>query len=273
MQTTLKFFIMIGVIGLSGCSLFNRPSAIDTTNLVALESVTYSEAEAIDAKETSELRSKALEDTALSLGAQAGLAWASAEIDRRLEKDRSYLESVYNFNGMMLSHGVIPPVLEQGNNSLNLDDPTTIRIADRTYKIVEQARFATTPPHWRDYLWMSFSKPELPHKAFLPHTEDESKVWKHAIKLGWEKGIEQSYSIFQQGLARLKRDYQGMILYRKLLQGHLISPPFVAKTSLGVTGDGNVMRVNDQVLRIAELPQLQTDTSHWKAIVVKENEQ
>ena len=70
-------------------------------------------------------------------------------------------------------------------------------------------------------------------------------------------------------MARLKRDYRGMILYRKLLQEKMISPPFVSRTELGITGDGSDMRVNDQVLRIVELPKLQTNSKGWNAIVVK----
>ena len=60
-----------------------------------------------------------------------------------------------------------------------------------------------------------------------------------------------------------------MILYRKLLQEKMISPPFVARTELGITGDGSDMRINDQVLRIVELPKLQTNSRHWNAIVVQ----
>ncbi len=245
---------------------------VDTTNLSSLQNISYQPTPFMSPKETSELRVKALEDTAMSLGAQGGLAWASEEINHRLVKDKRYLETVYNFNGMMLTHGVIPPVLVEGDNSLNLQDPNTIRVADRTYKIIAQARFATTAPNWRDYLWSTYSKPEFPNRAFLPRTKEEKRVWAKAIKLGWDKGIEQSFSIFQQNMARLKRDFQGMILYRKLLQQHMISPPFVAKTNLGVTGDGGEMRINDQVLRISELPQLQTETKDWRAIVVKEND-
>src|SRR5579872_607791 len=174
----------------------------------------------------------------MSLGAQAGLAWASEKINIQLEKDRIYLESIFNFNAMMLSHGVIPPVLSEGDKSLNLADPNTIRVADKTYHIVEQARFSTTAPNWRDFLWLSYSKPELPDKTLLPRNEEEQKVWRAAVRVGWEKGIEQAYSIFKQNLARLKRNYRGMILYRKLLQQRMINAPFVARTELGVTGDG-----------------------------------
>jgi defect in organelle trafficking protein DotC len=247
---------------------------IDPTNIQQLE-------EAYDdqsirgtpaVQSSSAIRTKAIEDTAMSLGARGGLSWASQRINTLLEKDKWYLETTYNFNGMMLSHGVLPPVLVEGNNSLNLADPNTIRISDKTYMIVAQARFATTPPHWRDYLWMNFPAPEMPNRVLLPHNKQESKIWKKAVKTGWEKGIAQSYSIFQQNLARLKRDYSGMILYRKLLQEHMVSPPYVSRTELGVTGDGSDMRINDQVLRITELPKLQTDSSNWKAIVVKHND-
>ena len=170
---------------------------------------------------------------------------------------------------MVLSHGVIPPVLAEGDFSLNLDDPNTIRVADKTYQILQQARFATTPPNWRDYLWMSYSKPELPDHSLLPRNKAEQHIWKKGVRLGWDKGIEQAHTMFQQNLARLKRDFQGMMLYRKLLQENMISQPFVARTELGVTGTGEDMRINDQVLRIVELPKLQTESKRWQAIVVK----
>jgi defect-in-organelle-trafficking protein DotC len=219
--------------------------------------------------ESSQIRDKSLEDTGMSLGAQAGLASTAKEINDNLEKDKKHLEALFNFNGMMLSHGVLPPVLVQGDNSLNLADPDTIRIADKTYRIVKQARFATTPPNWRDYLSQHFEKPEMPHRILLPTNDAERRIWKRAISIGWEKGTQQAYSIFQQSLATLKRDYQGMILYRKLLQENMISPPYVSRTELGVTGSGDDMRINDQVLRISEHPQLQPDSNGWKAIVVK----
>jgi defect-in-organelle-trafficking protein DotC len=137
---------------------------------------------------------------------------------------------------------------------------------------VQQARFATTAPNWREYLWLNFNKPTLPDRTLLPRTSEENKVWRAGIHAGWEKGTQQAYSIFQQNLARLKRDFRGMLLYRKLLEEKMISPPFVSRTELGVTGDGEDMRVNDQVLRIVELPKLQTNSRRWNAIVVKRDE-
>lgn len=261
--------LMILITSLLGCFSTKQPP-IDPMNLESLENMANHDTPSAEPLfNSTQIRTKALQDTALSLGAQGGLAHASLNINQRLEKEKWYLETIYNFNAMMLSHGVLPPVLVEGDNSLNLADLNTIRIADKTYKIIAQARFATTPPNWREYLWMNFQKPEIPHKFLMPRNDEERKVWKKAIDLGWEKGIEQAYSILQQNLARLKRDYKGMILYRKLLQENMVSPPYVSTTELGVTGDGTDMRINDQVLRITEHPKLQTDSSTWKAIVVK----
>lgn len=243
---------------------------VDTINLSQLENVrVYPLAPSPSRVTIGKLRRRVLEDIAMTMGAQAGLAWASEQINLQLNKDRRYFDNIFNFNAMVLSHGVLPPVLVEGDNSLNLHDPNTIRVADRTYKIVAQARFATTAPNWREYLIMGFSRPPLPDKSLLPRTSEEQKIWKRYTRIGWEKGIEQSYSIFQQNLARLKRDYRGMIIYRKLLQEKMISPPFVARTELGVTGDGSDMRINDQVLRIVELPKLQTNSRNWRAVVIK----
>lgn len=269
-----QFLIAILLTVLSACSTYQQNSDnVDTANLSQLEQVKVKPLSPSKSKsELSQMRIKSLQDSAMSVGAQGSLAWAATQMNARMNEDRKYLDSTFNFYAMVLSHGVLPPVLEEGDSSLNLDDPNTIRVADRTYKIVQQARFATTPPTWREYLWLNFSKPSLPDKTLLPRTEEEQKIWKTAINTGWEKGIEQASNIFQQNLARLKRDFRGMILYRKLLQEKMISPPFIARTELGVTGDGSDMRINDQVLRIVEHPKLQTNTKGWKAVVVKHHE-
>ena len=263
------FFGVLLSIFLAGCTHQQNLDDIDTTNLSQLESVHVQPLTPSSSKtELSQLRIQSLQDSAMSIGAQGWLAFASEKINNQMYKDRKYLGTIFNFYAMVLSHGVLPPVLEEGDDSLNLADPNTIRVADRTYKIVQQAKFVTTPPNWRDYLWLSYAKPELPDRTLLPRNNLEQKIWKHSIREGWEKGIEQAYSIFQQSLARMKRDYRGMMIYRKLLQEKMISPPFVARTELGVTGNGSDMRINDQVLRIVDLPQLQTNSKNWRAIVV-----
>jgi len=260
----IAFFI------LAGCSFFHKQeTGVDPTSLSQLQNMSSQAGVRFSKKENNELRLQAIQETALGLGAQGGLAVASRQIDLYLEKDKSHLDNIFNFDAMVLSHGVMPPVLVESNNNLNLADPNTIRVSDKTYKIIKQAHFATTPPNWRDYLWLPYNKPELPDKVLLPKTAEEREVWRRAVYMGWQSGMQQAYNIFHQSLARLKRDFQGMVLYRKLLQEKMINPPFVSRTELGVTGNGSVMRINDQVLRITELPHLQTDSRNWQAIVVQ----
>lgn len=244
-------------------------SSINTADQQHLAALQNHPKTAANKRETlSPMRRNMLKDTALALGAQGALAYTSRDMNAQMEQDRKYLDTIFNFSGMMLSHGVLPPVLEEGDFTLNLEDPNTIRVSDRSYKIIQPARFATTPPNWREYLIANYNNPEVPDRSLLPRNSEESNVWRDAIDMGWQKGIEQAHAIFQQNLARLKRDFRGMALYRKLLQQKMISAPFVARTELGITGDGTDMRVNDQVLRIVEPSKLQTSGKHWKAVVI-----
>ncbi len=272
------FICLLGIISfalLSGCrSTSTNLDTVDTTNLAQLSAlrINPTPGNVIDPDSNNgfgSIKVKALTDSGMSMGAQGGLAWASEQMNLKMQSDKSYLDTIYNFDAMVLTHGVIPPVLVEGDFTLNQDDPNTIRVSDRTYKIVQQARFATTPPNWREYIWLTYTKPTLPDKSLLPRNALEQKIWRKAIATGWGSGVSQAYTIFQQNLARLKRDYNGMALYRKLLQEKMISPPFVARTELGITGSGDDMRINDQVLRIVELPRLQTDSKHWRAVVIK----
>jgi defect in organelle trafficking protein DotC len=234
-------------------------------NLVQLQNL---HAKAMPAKKAmNQVHSQALQDIAASIGAQAGLAWRSKDINKVLTKNASYLDRIFNFNLLLLEHNVVPPVLVQGNHSLNLADPQTLRIDDRVYQIVSQAHFTTAPPQWRNYLWMNYKSPEMPLPAFLPKTPEEQTIWRKYAALGWQDGVTQANTIFSDNLARLTRDYTGMVLYRSLLRKGMVSKPFVAHTDLGITGSDADLHINDKIFRITSLPKLQTNAKHWNAVV------
>lgn len=218
------------------------------------------------------IREMALKETALSLGAQSALAWRSTYINDELVKQSRNLDAIYDFNSLILENNILPPVLLEGRNTLNLADTQTIRISDRTYKVSKQAHFITTPPNWRQYLWMDYKKPEYPHATLLPKTAQERQVWCLFIDKGWSNGIEQANIILEESIARIKEDFGGMILYRKLLAMNMVSPPFVSHTDLGVTGDAGEIRIDDRVLRITALPALNVNSNEWRAAVDKDEE-
>lgn len=215
------------------------------------------------------IRLAAIKQTARGLGAQAALAWRSRQINVSLEQKKYLLNRVFNFSYLILNSNVLPPVLSEGRNVLNLDNDQTIRIADRNYKIVYPPRFITAPPSWRDYLWMNFKKPEIPNRTLMPKNRNEATVWNEYVKIGWKEGLVQAGEIFDSNLNRLTRDINGMILYRKLLRQNMVSAPFVAETDLGVTGDSNNMSINDRVLRITSTSELKPNSKVWQPVVAK----
>lgn len=216
---------------------------------------------------TNKIRLTMLQDTARSLGAQAGLSWSSEKFNDLLEMQEKTLATVFNFQSLMLDHNVAPPVLEEGSNDLNLDNESAIRLADRTYKIVKQAHFVTTTPSWRDYLIMPYSNPESPDNSLLPKTNEERDIWNKYMVIGWQEGLTQANDIFSININRLHRDYKGMILYRKLLAHRIVTAPFVSQANLGITGGGSNMRINDRVLRITSVSELQPNSTVWKTRV------
>ena len=210
------------------------------------------------------IRSQSLRDTALSVGARGGLAWRAAQINKVLLQHENMLYRLFNFNAMLLDKNVLPPVLTDARNTLTLGGTDTIRIADRTFQIIEQAKFVTAVPVWRDYLWLSYAPPETPDKSLLPKNREEQIVWKKFIDEGWRAGVQQAEIIFKENIARLQRNYKGMILYRTLLAQNIVSPPFVAQLDMGITGGGSDLTVNDRVLRITAFPTLQNNGQEWK---------
>lgn len=215
------------------------------------------------------IRLTSLKETARSIGAQAGLSWRSQQINRTLLVQKKYLDKIFNFNYLILHKNVLPPVLAEGLNTLNLADNRTIRISEHDYQIVYPPRFITAPPSWRDYLWMAYQRPEIPNNTLLPKKHNEALVWNQYVKVGWKEGVAQANEIFNTNVNRLTRDFNGMILYRKLLAQNMVSPPYVAEADLGVTGGGDNLRINDRVLRITAISELQANSKVWRPVVAK----
>lgn len=274
MQNSIRKLMIIALASLVACSARGPERQVgDTESLAGLKAMSHAKklGPRATAASTSKIREMALRETALSLGAQAGLAWRAKYIDETLVKQTRNLDTIYDFNSLTLEHNVLPPVLLEGRHTLNLADEQTIRISDRTYKVTKQAHFITTP-NWRQYLWMDYQKPEYPHITLLPATRDEREIWCYYVDKGWQKGVEQANTIFEENLARIKEDFKGMILYRKLLAMNMVSPPYVSNTDLGVTGDGAEIRIDDRVLRITALPALNVNSEEWRAAVAHDED-
>lgn len=266
----LKFIPSL-IIGLSIFLLACTSTYLgDTGSLAGIQAMANVNVKQKNKRLTGKIRQMALKETALSLGAQAGLAWRAKIIDEQLIKQSRTLDAIYDFNSLVLENNILPPVLLEGRNTLNLADAQTIRISDRSYKVAKQAHFVTTPPTWRQYLWLDYVKPEYPNYTLLPRTKIEKKIWCTFTAKGWRNGVDQANTILEENIARIKEDFSGMILYRKLLAMNMVSPPYVSHTDLGITGDASEIHIDDRVLRITALPALNLNSEQWKAAVAKE---
>ncbi|EKE01725.1 MAG: defect in organelle trafficking lipoprotein DotC [uncultured bacterium] len=260
MKGRLIILVLLVATLQAGCSNSTK-TPVELSRIEALKSPT--------ALKISEIRLSGLIQTAQGLGAQAGLAWRSRQLNVMLNSQKRNLDNIFNFNYLILNQNVLPPVLVEGRNTLNLADEFTIRASDHDYQIVQPPRFVTAPPNWRDYIWMGYKKPETPNHTLLPQNNTERKAWNEYIQIGWNDGVNQANQIFSANLARLQRDYEGMILYRKLLAQNMLTPPYVSQADLGITGGGNDMRINDRVLRITAIPQLQANAKNWRPVISK----
>ncbi|MCE3043631.1 MULTISPECIES: type IV secretion system DotC family protein [Legionella] len=255
----------------AACAHRSTVTVIDTSTLPGLIAMgNTGPANARGTQSVGKIREMALKETALSLGAQSGLAWRACQINDELTRQQRTLDAVYDFNSLILENNILPPVLLEGRNTLNLADLQTIRVSDRVYKVSKQAHFVTTPPTWRQYLWMDYKKPETPHVSLLPKCREERAIWVAYIEKGWKNGVDQANTILEESVARIKEDFSGMILYRKLLAMNMVSPPFVSHTELGVTGDASEIHIDDRVLRITALPGLNINSKEWRAAVEKD---
>lgn len=212
----------------------------------------------------SEMRKQAIIDIASSLGMSAGLAARMQEIEKKIKNKSDELDKIYNFSALAISNGVLPPVLEESNSNYNQDSNDEVRISDVMYKIYAPARFVSVYPTWRDYLVFNFSSFDLPEKSYMPKNDAEKAIWDEWVKRGWEKGKLQADNIFENSWGRLNRDYTGMIKYKMLLTQGVITKTIVAKANLGVTGDGNKLSINDQVIRITDHSQFNQNDKEWK---------
>ncbi|MFI4954512.1 MAG: type IV secretory system conjugative DNA transfer family protein [Gammaproteobacteria bacterium] len=262
--------IFIASLTLIGCQVTQIPELGPLDDLENIENLTQDSISS-EKKET-QIRYDMLKESALSVGARGGLAARTEQLNADLAAESEQLTRVFNFQGLMLENNVQPPVLVEGRDALNLDSPYSIRIADRNYRIVKQARFVTTIPVWQDYLIIPVKQPEAPDKSLLPKEDDEDEIalWHEYTRIGWQEGIEQADAIYAENLARLKRDYTGMIRYRKLLAQNMVSAPLVSEKELGITGGGEQLAINDRVLTIKALPSLKANSEQWEPVITDE---
>lgn len=226
--------------------------------------------EAQSEAEIPSIRRQAIIEVAVSLGARSGLLCRAQELLDEVRKNESAFDMTFDFTALVLQGGVMPPVIDEGRNAVVQEEPDMIRTADRIYKVVRPERFVIVVPTWRDYLYvglMGLTPAERPHDAIIPKNEAERAVWGGSLEKGWATGVKQADEIYLENMARLKRDFEGMVRYRLLLAKGMVTPPRLASSHAVAKGDKREMTVNDSVHVITEHGGLETNAKRWRPVV------
>lgn len=221
-----------------------------------------------------DLRAELIESAAQTVGFQNGLASEANILLKSLNSRASQLDNIYQFNTLVQTNGVLPPVIVEAQNLSAFSDDQ-IRTANHVYKIEREERFVSVPPTWRDYLYLGLigQKPGEIVAGTKPENKSELKIWRGAVQKGWKEGQAQAAEILKANFNRLTRDYTGMMLYSTLRQQHMINSTQVAELTTTVRGDSQQLLLGDKHKRIVGKARFETNANNWKPVLNRSSDQ
>jgi defect-in-organelle-trafficking protein DotC len=225
---------------------------------------------ALDSEEEfANLRYNAIKEEALSIGAQAGLAWRYQGIERvyMLPEVESALSRAFDFNRVVWEDNILLPVISEAAESFEVsDDAQTGRSSQTALHIIQPAQIITTTPTWREYLYQSFQMPTSAPSGLMPYDKQEQTLWRTELCAGFQLGVQQADMIFTDRLNHLFRDYSGMLRFRTLAAQKIVSMPEITEGRLGVTQSGDdKVYIDDRIIRI-DRPVKFLNVDEWRAI-------
>lgn len=216
------------------------------------------------------IKIEALKEAALGIGVKGGLRKQLSHINAVIEGKKRELDTIYDFGPLMIRDRVVPAVITEARDLYNQDGAYALRLSGAYYKIEQQARFSSTPPNWRDYLWFGNAEKDedIGMGNIRPKTDYERQLWREYIGKGWNQGIDQANVMLQYGLDRLNRDFSGMLRFHTfVLQNKITMPAIASQTWAYSTPQTEVIAVDETLLRITTLPEFNTSVDKWRASV------
>lgn len=236
---------------------------------MSLDDIANLSADSVQKPAITPARATILKEAAMALGSRKGSADRSAVLVSELEARADRLDKLYRFGALVTKSGVLPPVITEARDAVQATSDQ-LRVADRMYRIVARSRLITTPPSWRDYLFVGLRLTqgnEMPAAAVLPKNDAERAYWKEQVMVGYEYGKKLADEILASNRARLDRDYMGMLRYSELLNKGMVSEPMVAVAPAVVSGDRNQINVGDTLYRVTDHGGFVTDAKKWQPTV------
>ncbi|RUV04212.1 MULTISPECIES: type IV secretory system conjugative DNA transfer family protein [unclassified Mesorhizobium] len=217
-------------------------------------------------------RYSALREAALAYSAQAAYERRSWEILRELEAQSSRLSQEFNYNDIVYKAPkeagyVVPPVVSRAKEAITITKGGRESVAaDEYYRIERPGRLVGVVPTWRDYLVMGVDKASDPSDQFLPSDKEERKIWDRYMAEGWRQGRMQAEEALKENMNLLRRDYVGMIEYRRLVDAGLIRSLVVSSSEVRAKGTPDELFIGQRRVKIENAATFVSDPGRWKPI-------
>ncbi|NGM38042.1 MULTISPECIES: type IV secretory system conjugative DNA transfer family protein [Methylobacterium] len=200
---------------------------------------------------------KVVQRTARSTGIQDGYREESRRIAAYLDTPEisARLDQRYPFAAVMVGPDIVAPVVSELREVRQTPNRTLLVTTLGSFEILRDARVTVQPPNWRDYLTVA-PPPEAKTTWTPPKGDVEQANWDVGYKGGLDVGVAQARAAFDDGLARLDRDFAGMRRYHDLAAQGAVSLPIVKTraTALKVGRDGRSAAVEQRLLKIVVAP-------------------
>jgi defect-in-organelle-trafficking protein DotC len=219
--------------------------------------------------EITELRRQALQEAAQGYGSQLGYARRVWEIEGLLEERSSDLDEVFGFERVVSEAPVktgyiVPPIVSRSFDAFqSSEEGRAASVADEYLTIVAPGRIVPVTPTWRDYLLFGGADPEKPARSLFPSNEAERELFLGWFNEGWTAGVKLADEEIGHRLTRLRRDYEGMLQYRRLVNMGMMDRMVLQEADFGVTGGGDEMRIGSRTVRIVSDAQFDADPLRW----------
>lgn len=244
-------------------------SASAQTQSLTIESLMSAQGASESEGRLSMVRETALRETAFGLGTRLGLLQRSREIAAEVAKRDRELDKRFDFGGLMMGPGVLPPVIMESKDAISLE-ATTMRVSGAIYKIDEAARFVAIAPTWRDWLLLGLPTEDAADmssvKSLLPRDGAERAFWKQEVAQAVATGRAQAQQIFDLNVANLEKTYFGMRLFYDLWKRGMVTIPVIASAQTMVDHENpNTIAVGNTMFRITRQAGFE-DSNRWKPL-------
>lgn len=211
-----------------------------------------------------------LREAALSYAAQAGYERRVWEIMRQLEADSGMLSASFDFNRVAYrapreTGYILPPVVSRATAAINVNEDGRSAVAsDEYYRLEIPGRIITVVPTWRDYLVIPLEEPAQQNDDFLPQDQEEKRVFARFAAEGWQAGVEQANEALELNFARLRRDYLGMIEYRRMVEAGLMTELVIQDSETRSAGEDNELFIGERRVRIVNAATFVRNPAKWR---------